>query len=284
MSNIIWLASYPKSGNTWFRLFLANLMDNSDNPVDINNLPVMSSKENVISFNHTVENKILTCDEVDNLRPEVYEQWAHEAEEPVFIKIHDANRYTADGHSLIPENSTGKVIYFIRNPLDIAVSFSNHNGYDIDTIINFMANENAGLHISAENVPNAFDEKLSSWNQHVESWMGNSDLDVLALRYEDMLLNTFDTFKQAVLFLGMNYSDDQIQKAIELSSFETIKMQEEENGFQERHPNCQAFFNKGQVGNWKTILFDDQIIRIVNDHNTMMRRFNYISENNEIIV
>ena len=127
---IFWLASYPKSGNTWFRVFLAHVLNQAEAPIDINHLntgQIASSRpwlDEALGF----DSASLTHDELDALRPLVY-QWYHETIDKIgYHKIHDAYTYISHDAPLIPNQSCLGAIYFIRNPLDVAISFANQNG------------------------------------------------------------------------------------------------------------------------------------------------------------
>ncbi|KAB2870631.1 MAG: sulfotransferase domain-containing protein, partial [Bacteroidales bacterium] len=92
LRKIVWLASYPKSGNTWFRVFLSNLLSESDQPADINNLyatPIASSRE-LFDEATGLSSAELTLDEIDILRPGVYSYAARNSKEILFQKVHDA--------------------------------------------------------------------------------------------------------------------------------------------------------------------------------------------------
>ena len=92
MNGIIWLASYPKSGNTWFRVFLTNLRGEEGGPADINKLrstPIASAR-GIFDDEAGVEASDLTPDEIDRLRPEIYMHLHKQAEETLFMKVHDA--------------------------------------------------------------------------------------------------------------------------------------------------------------------------------------------------
>ena len=135
MSGIFWLASYPKSGNTWFRIFLTNLLREACAPADINDLkesPYASARAMFDEFTG-IEASDLCADEIDRLRPELYRYLADHAEGPFFMKIHDAYTLVADNQPLIPTAASTGALYFIRNPLDVAVSFAHHSGWDYDT-------------------------------------------------------------------------------------------------------------------------------------------------------
>ena len=82
MTRTVWLASYPKSGNTWFRLLVANLSADDGKPVDINDLPERGGIASARApFDHLllIDSGLLTHDEADSLRPRVYEELARGA-------------------------------------------------------------------------------------------------------------------------------------------------------------------------------------------------------------
>jgi hypothetical protein len=108
MGNIYWLASYPKSGNTWMRILLTNYLRNADQPADINSLdggPIASARQ-VFDDRVGLEASDLTQDEIERYRPFVYEQMSEQASEPLFLKVHDAFTFTRFGYPLISKTAT----------------------------------------------------------------------------------------------------------------------------------------------------------------------------------
>lgn len=288
MSNpgkIVWLASYPKSGNTWFRIFLANLLRNSDTPANINELeggPIASSRQ-LFDEATGLSSADLTPEEIENLRPEVYKYISSESESIIFHKIHDAFVRTSSQTPLIPEEATYKVLYFVRNPLDVAVSFSHHANLPLDTIVKQMNDDQFAFCSRTDKLHNQLCQKLLSWSHHIQSWVDQSSLPLKVIRYEDMKSKAFETFKNATSFVGLNYTDKQIQRAIEFSDFKTIKNQEEKHGFKEKAPGSKEFFRKGKIGSWKEELSESLVKTIINDHREMMLRFGYIDANDKIM-
>ncbi len=272
MKKIIWLASYPKSGNTWFRAFLTNLLDDADQPADINDLlgHIMASSKDLISRYTDLQSSDLTPEEMSNLRPELYRRLAEETVEPVYMKIHDAH-----GQDLIDPGITKGVIYFIRNPLEVTLSFAHHKNQSIDRIIDFMADDQAGMCMDNTRYEFQFAQQLLSWSDHVVSWVDNPDFPVHVIRYEDMVGDAFPTFSRAVDFLGLSYTEQQIRKAIEFSSFQILRAQEQEKGFRERSPVARNFFRRGRTDSWKEILSPAQRQRIIEHHRAVMERFGY---------
>jgi len=283
MKGIIWLASYPKSGNTWFRVFLTNLLRNADTPTNINELSApIASARGIFDNNLGFEASDLTEEEIDRLRPELYIHLAENSEEPLFMKIHDAYTEVANNLPLIPEEATIGALYFIRNPLDVAVSFAHHLELDYDTSVSLLADKDYAFCRKPDRLHDQLRQKLLTWSNHVLSWIDGAPFPVCLLRYEDMKSQPLETFEKAVRFVGLDHSRDQIQKALDFSSFEVVQKQEMEEGFKE-NSSSSPFFRKGRIGSWREELNEAQVKRLVRDHGEVMRRFGYLGENGEIV-
>ncbi len=281
MKGIIWLASYPKSGNTWFRVFLTNLLRDADAPANINELiptPIASDRD-VFDRDMGFEASDLSADEIDRLRPELYIHLAENALKPLFMKIHDAYTEVSKDMPSIPREATGGCLYFIRNPLDVAVSFAHHNGLTLDTAISFMADENRALCGKSDRLYPQLRQKLFSWSRHVLSWVDFAPFPLCVLRYEDMKTDALKTFEKAVRFAGLPHTWDQVLRAVNFSSFKIMQQQEQKDGFRETSPLADRFFRKGKIGSWRDELSVEQAQRIVHDHREVMRRFGYLDEN-----
>ncbi len=275
--NIYWLASYPKSGNTWFRVFLANLLNHKSQPADINNLTVsvMASSRKVFDEVTGVPSSELTFNEILNLRPDVYKHLSSQAKEPVFQKIHDAYITTPRKGPLIPYEATKGVIYFIRNPLDIAVSFAYHSACSFDKMIQMMNDPEYMFCGNPQKMYNQLSQKLLTWSGHVKSWTEQSILPVYIVKYEDMVTHSFETFKKAIQKLNLNKTDEDISRAIQYSNIKELQKQEKEKGFSEKSSKSVSFFRKGKIGSWKDELNQKQANRIIYDHKEVMEQFGY---------
>ena len=285
MGRIVWLASYPKSGNTWFRIFLANFLRNSDRPLDINDLDHMpnAAGRGLFDENLGVAAADLTRSEIEHLRPLLYEHMAAQCAQPLFLKVHDAFAHNASGQPLFPKQATGGVIYFMRNPLDLAVSFAHHLGADIATTVQRMNNPNLGIALNNKLIIDQLPQVLSSWSGHVCSWLDESGLPVHVMRYEDMVLDPMATFGAAIRYAGLPDDAARLEKALAFSAFDQLQKQEREKGFRERTVFAQAFFRKGKVGDWRNALSPEEAACVVGGHRTVMRRFGYLTETDEIV-
>src|ERR1700744_765885 len=125
---IIWLASYPKSGNTWFRAFLTALLGDGDLNINMMKTDGIFSSRGIFDDATDMDSTYLYDDEVKQALPEVFTHVVSQYAKPrLFVKIHDAYTMSVDGTPIIPAEPTLCALYFIRNPLDVAGSFANHN-------------------------------------------------------------------------------------------------------------------------------------------------------------
>ncbi len=202
MGGIYWLASYPKSGNTWFRAFLRNLLEDGDAPVDINDLStgsIASARgwlDEVLGF----DTADLSPDEVERLRPQVY-RWALKDEEIGYHKIHDAYTLTQDGEPVVSRAGTLGALYILRNPLDVAPSAANHWHCNLEQAVENLCNPKMALCRTRKALPPQVRQRMGTWADHVLSWVDAPHLKVEVIRYEDMLQSPLETFTRAVRFL-----------------------------------------------------------------------------------
>ncbi|MBN1157871.1 MAG: sulfotransferase domain-containing protein [Bacteroidales bacterium] len=280
LKKIVWLASYPKSGNTWFRAFLTALLDPEGKLPDINqlHLATIASSRQLFDELAGVASADLTADEIDHLRPKIYRLNAIESEETIYHKIHDAYTLLQDGKSLIPDNITKAVLYFIRNPLDVAVSFSHHLSISIDKTIQIMNNPDYAFCDRTDRLHNQLRQRLCTWSGHVKSWVDKSGLPLIVIRYEDMLDDPPGTFGRATEFIGLEYNKQQVNEALEKCSFDKLREQEKAKGFQEKSAKAASFFRKGISGDWKNVLTPEQVQQIVKAHGEVMERFGYLND------
>ena len=276
--NIVWLASYPKSGNTWLRIFLSNLFSDSPIPVNINDLTdtPISSNWAIIDSYLGMNSSELTAEEIDKLRPEVFRRFSDEKEGIEYLMTHEAWTLNSRGKPIFPREITKGVVYIIRNPLDIAISYSYHNGESIDDTIALLNNDLSKISETNERLSIQTQQILTSWSNHVCSWTDTSMLPVHVIRFEDMLDHPLQTFKGALDFIDFEYKESEIMRVINNSSFDTLKAMETEHGFKERSMHSEAFFRKGKSNNWESELSLTQINEIVNHHNRIMKRFGYL--------
>ena len=276
MGALIWLASYPKSGNTWMRSFLHNLFRNSMEPVDINEISDFCLGESAAHWYARRAGRPvneLTPEELMKLRPLVHRDFTTVFPDSVFVKSHNYLGEVA-GIPLHTMDVTAGGIYVLRNPLDVVISVSHHFGETIEQAIEHLANDAFTVGDMQSHVL----EIHRSWSTHVKSWTENPSPQLLVLRYEDLLHKPRKYFKQVANFLGLKPSAERLERAIRNSSFKTLKAIEEKKGFKERSKKAENFFREGRAEQWREVLTPDQVRRIIADHHEQMERFGYIPE------
>jgi len=280
---ILWLASYPKSGNTWLRAFFTNLIRATDSPADINDfLPAHTASSRSLFDDYAgLESSDLTQDEIERLRPRVYELLANAEGETWLVKIHDANTRTSAGEWLVSPNASRGAVYILRNPLDVAVSFAHHKACSIDAIIKIMASESYSLNPNSNRIPGQLRQRLLSWSAHVISWVDGATFPLKLIRFEDLVRTPLETFTDVARFAGLPADPDRIQKAMRFSEFSVLQKQEQAHGFKEKAKAAKSFFRKGTSGSWRAVLTGPQTTRLIQDHRADMQRFGYLDANDE---
>ena len=271
MGKIVWLASYPKSGNTWLRVFLHNYINQPDQPYSINKLTDLSASECSAAFfqNHLPgPAAAYTTQNVQHARPKVHHDLTRLHPDLVFIKPHNATR-AVHGIPLCTPALTAGAIHIIRDPRDIAISYAAYTGLTLDDTIAFMAQPGAANRGTAQQVF----ELLGTWSGHTESWASNK---FLHLRYEDMLENPAQEFGRVIRYLGDDPEPARLARAIAFSDFATLSKQESTNGYQAASPSASRFFRQGRAGGWRGVLSETQRARIETDHATTMQQFKYL--------
>lgn len=277
---IVWLASFPKSGNTWLRILLANLLTPDDGPVDINRLQLNSRplvSRRLLDNMTLIDTSLLTREELDLLRPRIAETVAADSAEHVYVKVHDNYRTNRAGKPLFALGRRNRALYIVRDPRDVAVSLSYHTGRTTDWAISELNSPHYTISSAIGYWTKQIPQLLTDWSRHVESWTGQRDLPVHVLRYEDLQADPIGTFGKAAAFLGLDASRAAVEQAVRRSDFAELQRQEQRTGFRERWRESTApFFRAGRAGGWKEVLTPEQEHAIVVVHRPVMARFGYI--------
>jgi hypothetical protein len=275
---LVWLSSYPRSGNTWTRNFLYNLLSlhQGGEAGRIQNLHEYSLWDiAALRFEKVLGKKIQSAsrEEIAAARPKVQKRIVAEATGAVLVKTHNA-LVLDRGIPTINMKVTSGAVYIVRNPLDVAISLAHHFDIDIDTAITRM--NQPGLETDVHEL--AVHEVYGSWSENVMSWTRKSHPAIYVMRYEDMLSLPQATFRGLANHLLIQATDEEIDRAIELSAFERAKQQEKQKGYRERPIQSLAFFRHGGAGQWREMLTEAQIARLVTVHREQMARFGYVPE------
>jgi hypothetical protein len=275
---IIWLASFPKSGHTWFRIFLANLTAGESGPADINDLNErggIASSRYEFEATTMLDSDLLSHDDIDRLRARVYEAISMDSEAQRWIKVHDAYTMTPDGDPLLGRNTARAAIYLVRDPRDVVISLSYHNSTNIDEAIKFMNATDGALCAGRKSLSPQLRQKLTGWSGHVTSWLDQTDVAVHLVRYEDLIADPAACFGAALRFAGRAATTAEIDRAIRFADFTELQHQERQKGFAERMSPTAPFFRSGSVGGWRESLTSEQARAIEQAHGAVMVRLGY---------
>ena len=274
MAGIIWVASYPKSGNTWVRAFLHNLFINADKPASINKLGhFVRLDPDSLAYESLARRRLedMSPEEIAALRPKVHQALTRISPDSVLVKTHNFLG-EAGGVPLITMECTAGAVYVVRNPLDVVLSMTRHYGNAIDESIDAL--NDPEFHTASPEQP--IPVIHNSWSNHVRSWTQNPSAALHVLRYEDMVEKPIKTFAALAKFLGLKPPRERLKKAIRFSSFNVLSKQEEAQGFGERSPFAERFFAVGRAGQWRKSLTPAQVDEIVTAHHEQMERFGYL--------
>ena len=270
----MWLASYPKSGNTWLRMFLVNLFKKPSRPCNINELDDFAEGDMQAVFYERVSGRRvaeMSDEELNRLRPKVHGLLASKRPETAFVKTHHAISVLAGVPTITPEVTVG-AIYVVRNPLDVTVSYADHMGLTIDQAVEAMASQENRMTTTNRLVF----QYLGTWSDHVRSWTTAPGLTPHVMRYEDMLENPNKTFGKVAAFLSLKPPRERLKRAVRFASFGELRAQEQRQGFREKSRWADNFFREGRAGQWRKALTPVQVESVVAAHAEQMERFDYL--------
>jgi hypothetical protein len=279
-----YLASYPKSGNTWCRVFITELMRLAgDNPGEELNLNQDIETGAIASSRLWLDDQlgINSCDlsfiELDPLRGRTgTSKWLF-AEGERFHKVHDAFKSPdSRGRPVVSTTGCSGVVYILRHPEDVAVSLSHFFSWPLDRCVDYLLDPSAALvpgeHFGGHQVR----QHMGRWDQHVHSWADQTRIPVLIMRYEDMLSKGSETFTELATFLGLPTDSKLIHQALENTSIDRLKKLEEDvDGFAEKPSGCERFFRSGRTGEGAEQLSIEQRQRLTKGLSEAMKRFQY---------
>ena len=257
---IIWLASYPKSGNTWVRSFISSLLYTNDGNVDFSKL------ENITQFPLRSQFK----DYVDDLQDvkKIYRNWSNVQnylnldDKIKFLKTHHVNCKIENFEFTDDNNSLG-VIYIVRDPRNVACSVKNHFSLgNYEEVKDFLFREHNWLGIISDDKVKPMENKIptliSSWKTNYLSWK-NKTKNYLLIKYENLLVEPYAEFIKVSKYLenhlNLKFDEEKIKTAIETCSFKNLQRLEIEGKFKEqtvdKQQNNVKFFHQGPSNDWK---------------------------------
>jgi hypothetical protein len=275
MKKNIFLASYPKSGNTWLRAIITSALikEKKFSLDDLKKILLLSSKKNFKNFKNI---KYSNDKDVDF-------DWMSEniinCQKYLNKTNQDFNIYKT--HSVRHRKFTNETvnmgfIYIVRDPRDIVISLSHFAGGSLDRSIDEMLYSKKLMTRS-----NGAKELLSTWNLHTKSWLEYINVSRLFIRYEDLINKTEENIIQIFNFLNKIIYNKfiptkiDIKKIVQETSINNLKKEERLFGFNEAS-KYSRFFRSGRTEQWKDILSLGQIKLIEKELYPMMKLFNYL--------
>lgn len=276
--SIVWLASYPKSGNTWLRAMLTHLLQTPGEGFSLDALAGRpeGGDRHALDDACGISSAEMGAAELLPYRAMLHRQMAAAADAPLFVKTHDLHAVASDGTVLFPADASRAAVYIVRDPRDVALSFAHHSRWDIDRTIARMGDRGATLNVWPDRISDFLPIRLGSWSDHVESWTGQDAIPLCLLRYEDMLADPAAALAKVVVIAGLDAAPAAIAAAAAASGFEALRAREVAEGFREKPPGLPTFFRSGRAGEGATALTPAQIARITADHGDRMAALGYL--------
>jgi len=279
---IIWLSSYPKSGNTWLRSLLASYYFSKEGDFNFNLLKYIDQFPSYDYFKNYDKTFINPTDTAEFW---IEEQKKINSNNKVkFFKTHNA-LCKINNYSFTDSNNTLAAIYIIRDPRNVITSLANHYEIDADQAFEFMTTEQKAITQKKENSYVGF-VALFSWIFHQESWTNNKLFPTLIIRYEDLQNETFLTLKKVIDFIEKqinsknSFNRDKAKKSIQSCDFEKLKKLEINEGFNEspisKKDNSRInFFKFGKDNDYKKLLTEELISKMNLKFKNEIKKFNY---------
>ena len=256
---IIWIASYPKSGNTYLRSFIASYFFSKKGKFDFSLLM------NILQFPSVKFTKKNIYSEIEASQSWIYNQEQFFSGEKVhFVKTHNTLN-SFKGNEFVNNNQTLGAIYIVRDPRNVITSMKNHYSMSYDYAYSKLIDENASLLEKSRDNDHSNFTFLGSWKNHYKSWKMSKNFKTLFIKYEDLENNKFESFNKIVTFIN-NLKKDQTKinekkliNSIKSTNFANLRNKEEMEGFEESRymKNSEQkirFFNLGFNNRWEKIL------------------------------
>ncbi len=293
-NQIFWLASYPKSGNTLLRSIIISLFFTEEGLFSLDQSLKITQFEKTV---HLKRNKDIFKSDFNNIQDiSVFSKYWIALQQKralsfnqdfIFLKTH-SGALSVNNQNFTSEKNVRGIIYIIRDPRDVCISWSKHSDLSIQDTIDFMVNEYATLEWQeprlSENIFNNYNRPralLSSWEKHVISWTSIKwKIPKIIIKFEDLVYNKKKVIENLIVFFEKNYNfkfnnkDIKIKNIIKTTDFDKLKKEEQEKGFIEA-PIGKTFFSVGEKEQWKKKLNKSEINQIEKKFSFIMKKFGY---------
>jgi len=282
---IIWIASYPKSGNTWIRSLLSTYLYTDDGNFNFNLL------KKILKFPSKVYLKYFMEDFSDIKKVSDYWIAAQERinlfneKKSILLKTHSA-LCTLENNSFTNKQNTQAVIYIVRDPRNVITSISNHYSLSIEESYDFMIDNKKILSSDRWGGKDfGISEVLGSWSQHYKSWQNIKFAPILNIKYENLIDDTKNSLITIINFLqkftNVKIDEKKILETIKSCNFENLRKMEIKQGFDEAAYSEKLekkvnFFHLGKENNWEKLLSPEVEKKIRKTFNNEMKELNYI--------
>ena len=279
---IIWLASYPKSGNTWVRHFLASLIYSNQGKTGLEKLGFIMQYPKRDQF----EKLVTSFDDFNQIKKNwINSQNLINSDNKLNIfKTHHVLCSLGKDNFTDKKNTLG-AIYIVRDPRNVISSILYHfNLSNTEEALNFIQTEDKFIGNVKNKVNYPLHTLIGSWKTNYNSWKF-SGKNFLLVKYEDLILNPNTEFKRIANYItnttNIKFSEEQIKKGIDESSFENLRKFEDKNGFIEsikdsENKKRKKFFNLGPRNSWEKSLDKKFVDEIENSFNDEMKELGYI--------
>ena len=276
---IIWIASYPKSGNTWMRLFIKSYFNSSNIKFSLDN----KLDDAIVVESFPVERRFEELKINFEDFSDIYKNWLNMQlminlnNKINYLKTHNA-MCTINKHKFTNVENTLGAIYIVRDPRDVLVSYSYFLNRNIDEILKKMTSNDS---YEGAELKNKFYKKslLGSWSSHYNSWKKLDGVKTILVKYEEMIENPHSTFLKVLIYLknltNIKIDEKKINDTIKQTSFENLKNLELKEGYKGNlSPN--PFFRSGKVGQWREKLTKEQCQKIEITFKNEMTELGYL--------
>lgn len=290
---VVWLASFPKSGNTWMRAIITALRTHP-HLFGVDQLSSGSQPNHVgMSLNaFGLDARWLTPTEIDTLRhalitrtgviPELtgddesddLSEVMERMSAPMFRKTHEVFRPGEPPIEPFPVEATRAAILIVRDPRDVTCSFAPFFGQSLEQAVESLAREGSETHANPALTQTA--QPWGTWSTHTQSWLASDvPFPVHLVRYEDLKTDPISTLLPVFNSVGLMCTEDELEAAIARTRFEKLQQAETERGFRETSPKTTQFFRSGKHGGWRDELDERLVQRIEADHGEVMIQLGY---------
>ena len=276
---IIWLASYPKSGNTWMRMFLKSYFMKSNEKFSLEGSILDSFKPQGFPDQGLLDKLKIDYHKFDEIVKnwETMQDYINLNKRTNFVKTHNA-MCTVGSYQFTSARNTKGAIYIVRDPRDVLISLSHHMGIDY---------EKAFEHLSSSynfEYPSSGDKRykkslMGAWSDHYKSWKNYKSCKTLIIKYEDMLKDELNTFTKIIYYLReidkIELNEEKLRRALEQTQFKKLQEMEKKEGFSEKGKG-ELFFRKGKTGLWKEELSSNLVRKVETLFNKEMIELGYL--------